>query len=258
VTRLPSALEELDALRGRLAGVPWAAFLDFDGTLAEIVPYPDAAALTDSARAAVAALAERVPVAVVSGRERADVAARVGLAGIWYAGSHGLDVAGPSGERFAPPGAVEALPELDAAERTLVEALATCAGSLLERKRFSLAVHYRQCGPLEAARVRQSVRAVLADRRRLRVTEGKQVLDLQPAVAWDKGRAALWILERLGLGERAQALVVGDDVTDEDAFVALRGRGVTIHVGDASAPTAAEHTLRDPGEVERFLRGLVA
>jgi len=68
------------------------------------------------------------------------------------------------------------------------------------------------------------------------VIAGKRVREFVPRVAWDKGRAALWIARRLGgtLPRAARpgfVVFAGDDTTDETAFAALRRRGVTIRIG---------------------------
>lgn len=85
------------------------------------------------------------------------------------------------------------------------------------------------------------------------------VFELRPDFEWDKGRAVLWLLEALGLDRPKTApIFIGDDVTDEDAFRALRARGVGVFVGDPPAGTQARYALRDVAEVERFLRALGA
>ena len=66
------------------------------------------------------------------------------------------------------------------------------------------------------------------------------VYEIQPNVEWDKGRAVLYLLEALDLdGSDVLPLYVGDDITDEDAFAALAGRGIGIFVGDADDPEMA-------------------
>jgi trehalose-phosphatase len=89
--------------------------------------------------------------------------------------------------------------------------------------------------------------------------EGKKVYELLPDIDWDKGKAALWLLETLG-GERAKVrpIYIGDDRTDEDAFRGLGQCGVCILVSEQRRPTAASYSLKDPAEVDRFLRELVA
>jgi trehalose-phosphatase len=89
--------------------------------------------------------------------------------------------------------------------------------------------------------------------------DGKKVYELLPDIDWDKGKAVLWLLENLGLDcANGRPIYVGDDRTDEDAFRALGQRGVGILVSEQPRPTAASYSLKDPAEVGRFLRELVA
>ncbi len=97
----------------------------------------------------------------------------------------------------------------------------------------------------------------------LKVTPGKMVYEIQPNVDWDKGKAVLHLLDALGLdGDEVMPLYLGDDLTDEDAFAALAGRGIGIFVGSAEDPevagrrTAASYVLASTREVQRFLDGL--
>jgi alpha,alpha-trehalase len=88
--------------------------------------------------------------------------------------------------------------------------------------------------------------------------EGKKVYELLPNIDWDKGKAVLWLLENLDL-ERSKVcpIYIGDDRTDEDAFRALGQRGAGILVSEQPRATAASYSLKDPLEVEHFLRELV-
>jgi trehalose 6-phosphate phosphatase len=257
--RSPSSALELAA---RLRGRRLAVFLDYDGTLTPIVERPEDARLSDVMRAAVRRLAGQCPVAVVSGRDRADVACLVGLDALYYAGSHGFDISGPNGFRMEYEAAQQARPALVAAADTLEAALADVAGAAVERKRFAVAVHYRRVAETEVGRVRAVVDRVAVAHPELRQTGGKKVFELRPRVEWDKGRAVLWLLEVLGLAETdVTALYIGDDETDEDAFAALATRGagsVGILVTEAPRPTAAAYQLRDPDEVRVFLERLGA
>lgn len=254
---LPDALGRLEEIRRRLGDRPVAVFLDFDGTLAPIVGDPDAAALSGETREVLEELARRCPVAVVSGREVEDVAARVGLEGIHYAGSHGLELRGPGGYREVR--AEDRLPALDAAEEDLREALDGVPGVRVERKRLGLAVHTRGA-PEDASRVAERrVRRRATRRPELQLHRGKEVLELRPGGDWDKGRALERLLDRLlPEGEGAWPIYVGDDVTDEDAFRAVADRGVPVVVRgeDDGRATGAEYSLADPGAVRRFLRAL--
>ena len=128
------------------------------------------------------------------------------------------------------------------------------AGAIVEDKGFSLSVHYRLADPARIPELERAVDAALADQPRLRKHHGKMVFEVRPRIEWDKGRAVLWLLEALGLDHPGIfPLYLGDDVTDEDAFRALRGRGVGILVADTPGESCAEFTLRDTSEVRQFL-----
>jgi trehalose-phosphatase len=155
--------------------------------------------------------------------------------------------------------ATEFLPKLDTAEKELGEKLAGISGARVERKRFSIAAHYRNVKESDFPKVERAVSEVAARCRELRRMEGKKVYELLPDIDWDKGEAVLWLLETLGLERgKVRPIYVGDDRTDEDAFRALGQCGVGILVSEQPRPTAARYSLKDPAEVERFLRELVA
>src|SRR3989304_1164883 len=97
-----SALERLDSIFSAIAGRPLGLFLDYDGTLTPIVERPQLAALAQSRRGPLRALAARATVAVISGRDLPDLERRVAVEGICYAGSHGFDIAAPRGARGGP------------------------------------------------------------------------------------------------------------------------------------------------------------
>ena len=127
-----------------------------------------------------------------------------------------------------------------------------------------MAVHYRLVADGERARVKALVDGLLADHPdELKVTPGKMVYEIQPKLDWDKGKAVLHLIDVLGLdSDDVVPIYLGDDVTDEDAFRALEGRGIGIFVADAEdvegadRPTAARYILPSIDDVERFLGGL--
>jgi trehalose-phosphatase len=253
-----SALEEMDAIMLRLAGRRLALFLDYDGTLTPIVRRPEDAVLSDAMRTLLRELAERVTVAIVSGRDLADVQKVVGLDSLYYAGSHGFDAAGPDGMRMQQEQAQHHLPELDEAEGELRDLVAQVDGAWIERKRFAIAVHYRETAEDDVDAVEAAVDRVLDARPGLRKKGGKKIFELQPDVPWDKGRAVRWLLEQLKLATAdVLPVYIGDDVTDEDAFVALSDIGLGIRVGSPDEPTAATYHLADVDELERFGRSLL-
>jgi alpha,alpha-trehalase len=243
-----------EALQREAAGRPLALFLDYDGTLSPIVERPEDAVLAEATREVLRRVAGRYPVAIVSGRDLEDVRKRVGLEDVHYAGCHGFEIAGPLASRVHGAAAAAA-PQLGAAADMVAHDTRGIPGVQLERKRFTLAVHYRRAREADVPAVREAVERAQARHPALRVTEGKKVFELQPDVDWDKGRAVLWLIETLRLQD-ALPVYIGDDVTDEDAFRALAARGVGIAVQETAQPTAANYTLRDPGEVRALLASL--
>jgi trehalose 6-phosphate phosphatase len=234
-------------------------FLDYDGTLTPIVDRPEDAAIPEETRRGVAALAGVCPVAVVSGRDLADVRAMVSVEGIHYAGSHGFDILAPDGSSHQK--ARDLLPRLDAAEAELRPLLEGIEGVRVERKRFAVAVHFRLADEARVPEVEAAVDRIAAAHPDLRKTGGKKIFELRPGIPWDKGKALLFVLDVLGLeGDQVLPVYVGDDETDEDAFRAIRerGLGVVVRGEDDDRPTAAHLALDDPAEARAFLEELAA
>lgn len=251
---LPSALAMTDRIKRSLEGRKPAIFLDYDGTLTPIVRRPEDAVLSETMQQAVRQLAAVCNVAVISGRDMKDVRRRVGLDAVVYAGSHGFEITGPDGLSMENEAAAEFLPVLDHAETALQQAVSGIDGVRVERKKFAIALHYREVDSSRVPEVEQAVDRVSSRFGRLRISRGKMIFEVQPAIDWDKGRAVLWLLDALDLNpEQVVPFYIGDDTTDEDAFRVLQDRGIGIVVETGSRPTAARYTLSEPGEVERFL-----
>lgn len=254
--QLPAALDSLDRIVPAKEREP-AVFLDYDGTLTPIVDNPDKANLSASMHATLQHLATLCEVAIISGRDLQDVRERVGVDNIWYAGSHGFEIAGPRGEHTEYQEGLDYLPALDAAEQRLRAALVDISGCLVERKKFSIAIHYRQVAQDEVESVRRIVDRIHASHSELRLMQGKKIFELQPDIEWNKGKAIHWLISELALKKRCFTLIyIGDDVTDEDAFHALGAEGSGILVAGEDQQTFARYRLADPAEVEIFLNRL--
>jgi trehalose 6-phosphate phosphatase len=263
MSELPDALQALGLAAGLTARRP-AVFFDFDGTLSDIVDDPDAARPVAGAVEALQKLAAHCPVAVLSGRDLADVTARLGLPGIWYAGSHGFELTAPDGRHHQNDAAAAAVPVLEQAAAELRERLGSIPGVMVEHKRFGVAVHYRNAARDRVGEVAAAVRAA-GRRDGLRVTTGREVIELRPDLDWDKGKTLRWVIDHLrdaGSDAGPAPLVpiyLGDDITDEDAFDAVRQDGVPIlvrHNEDGDRATAALFALDSPARVSEFTERL--
>ncbi len=255
LSSLPRVADLQDSLPDRIRGKRLAVFLDYDGTLSPIVDDPAKATLGEGMRDALRRLSRRMPVAIVSGRDLKDVQAFVQDDQLYYAGSHGFDLAGPDGWREVAKQGEAFLPALKAAAAALEENLARISGARVERKRFALAVHFRQVSDADEPKVVDVVRDTIARHDDLHASAGKKVFDVKPRIDWHKGRAVLSLLATLDLdADDVLPVYVGDDTTDEDAFRALADRGLCVVVRDgADRRTAARFALEDTEDVERFL-----
>ncbi|MHB1223024.1 MAG: trehalose-phosphatase [Gemmatimonadaceae bacterium] len=258
----PTLLLPLGAgVRARLSGSPCVVMLDVDGTLAPIAPRPEDAVVPPETQKVVAALAARpsVFVALISGRAAPDARRMVGVSNVWVVGNHGAECITPSGDQTVDPTVAPFQEAIARVRATLSTLLAPVAGVIVEDKRWTLSVHYRQADPMLVPRVKATVERVAA-KSGLRVHDGKMVFEVRPPVRVDKGTAVVALADRLGgLAEGASLLFIGDDRTDEDAFRLLRQRvphAVTVRVADEQAETDAEFLVADPPAVRGFLRAL--
>jgi trehalose-phosphatase len=230
--------------------------LDYDGTLAPFnvrpeaaVPYPEVAlALADI----VASGGTRV--VVVSGRPAAELPPLLRLnpqPEIW--GSHGWERLMPDGQRIVeePSSAVRlALARAAEAVRDIMP-----AGARLERKLASIALHWRGLGEGEASRLKADARAMWEP-----VVESERAVELLPfdgglelrAVGCNKQYAVKAVLSHTH--ERSVIAYLGDDITDEDAFQAVKVRGLAVLVRPQFRPTAADVWLRPPQELVWFIQ----
>jgi trehalose 6-phosphate phosphatase len=257
MSELPDGLAALDAVIDRHPVV----FFDFDGTLSNIVNNPDAAELVAGAADALTALTAQCPVAILSGRDLADVRQRIGLPGIWYAGSHGFELTGADGEHHQNAEAAQSIPVLEQAAAELADQLGDIPGVVVEHKRFGVAVHYRNAARDRVDKVAAAVRSA-GRRDALRVTTGREVIELRPNVDWDKGKTLRWVLDHIRDNEQAGPLLpiyLGDDITDEDAFDAVAQDGIPIvvrHSDDGDRATAATYALDSPDRAREFTEEL--
>lgn len=259
VKYLPFALDHMERIRTLMEGTQSALFLDYDGTLTPIVRRPEDAVLSDEMRSLVSELSQHCPLAIVSGRDLQDVKSLVRVDGIFYAGSHGFDIAGPDDMRTVHQRGGEFLPVLEAAGKEIEERVKDIPGARVERKKFSIATHYREVAPPKAEIVEKAVDHVLAIHPELRKGLGKKVFEMQPDIDWDKGKALLWLMKELDLNHPGiLPFYIGDDVTDEDAFGVLLKRGIGIVVSEEMRPSKAQYKLRNPDEVFLFLKGVLA
>ncbi len=231
-------------------------FLDYDGTLAPFhvdrnraIPYAGVRSAIDRIMAA-----GHTHVIVISGRYSKELKPLLGLAQpveIW--GSHGWEHVWPDGryEVAEPPThALRGLAEADSWDEDI-----TALGGTLEQKPGCLAVHWRGRSPQQVDAIRAHVLenwALLGRESGLELHEFDGGLELR-VPGRHKGLAVDTVLREYGLAPDTAIAYLGDDLTDEDAFRALDGRGLRVLVRTESRPSAADVRLTPPAELVEFL-----
>ncbi|CAN8256750.1 unnamed protein product [Cochlearia groenlandica] len=266
----PSALDMFKEIMEASQGKQIVMFLDYDGTLSPIVDDPDKAYMSNKMRRTVKKLAKCFPTAIVTGRCIDKVYNFVKLAELYYAGSHGMDIIGPSKgfsihkrvkQSLLYQPASDCVPMIDEVYRQLLEKTKSTPGVIIENNKFCASVHFRCVDEKKWSELALQVRLVLNKYPTLKLTQGRKVFEIRPMIEWHKGKALEFLLESLGFGNSNNVfpVYIGDDRTDEDAFKMLRdkGEGFGILVSKFPKDTDASYSLQDPSEVMDFLRRLV-
>ncbi len=202
---------------------PAGLFTDIDGTISAIAATPSEAIVTEKAREALRRLADRVAVVgAVTGRAADDGTRMLDLPDLLVVGNHGMEWLHRD-RRWVNPAAEASRSALAAALAEIAAAVADAGiadGVVLEDKRLSASIHYRLASdPLLARDVILDSAGVSAVRHGLRVTEGRFVVELRPEVVINKGTAIAALVREHALNG---VVYFGDDITDVDAFVAIR------------------------------------
>jgi len=250
--------EHLNELKDRLTQKDVFVFLDYDGTLTPIVATPDLAVLSKEMCEIVRKLSSHYKVSVVSGRATGDVKSKVQIDGIFYAGSHGFEIVDPEGKVEINEEARAIRPLIDEVHKKLSDRLQGIKGALVENVKYTISSHYRLVSDEDFPKVQEAVEDILKEYPDLRKTHGKKVFEIRPRIDWHKGKAVQWILNVLDYhsGDH-EAVYIGDDVTDEDAFAALEGKGFGILVAHESRVSKATYRVNDTQDVKKVLEFLV-
>ncbi|NDJ62574.1 MAG: trehalose-phosphatase [Chloroflexi bacterium] len=221
---------------------------DMDGTISHVVSSPDQAEVTPISRTLLGRLQKSLTlVAVVSGRAADDLHQRVGLEDLVYVGNHGLEQ-WINGELVVTPEASSARQGLEAVMESIRPRL--LPGMLLEDKRVTLSIHYRQAENPDAAGaefapiLREAVEA-----QNLKLFAGKRVFEVRPQLEIDKGSA----FRRLVTDYQLEAAIyMGDDTTDADALrmaQTLRAEGICQAFGVGVTSEETPDTVQESADV---------
>ncbi|XP_055710055.1 uncharacterized protein LOC129805859 [Phlebotomus papatasi] len=235
-----------------------ALLLDYDGTLAPIAPHPDLAILPPETKNVLLRLSNHsdVHIAIVSGRNVENVRQMVGIDGITYAGSHGLEIIHPDGSKFVHPMPIEFEDKVSLLLKELQDSV--CGdGAWVENKGALLTFHYRET-PVDLRSTMVEKARQLIKKFGFLAHDAHCALEAKPPVQWNKGRASIYIL-RTAFGvdwtERMKIIYAGDDATDEDAMQALKGIAMTFRVTSSHiVKTSAQRRLPSTDSVLTMLK----
>lgn len=251
-------------LEARLAGVErlWL-FLDYDGTLADFAPTPEHINPDPELVALLRGLADqpRFRLAIVSGRRLSHVQQLMPVPGLLLAGTYGIELQTPEGERIdrLDRGAIR--PTLEALKPGWEALIAGRNGFFLEDKGWSLALHARFADEGTAQQVLAAAHAMAVEAADatepglFRLLGGHKFLEIGPRLA-DKGQTVAYLLDRYPW-PGALPLYLGDDDKDEEAFGAIKMRGgVAILVSSEPRDTQADYRLESPRAARQWLGAL--
>jgi trehalose-phosphatase len=229
-------------------------FLDYDGTLTPIVSAPELAFCPAEVKIVLEKLRDspNISLAIISGRSLEDIRGKVGVPGITYVGNHGLDIQNPAGvhkKKLSPPREKE----LRKIIKSLQESFREIPGILFEDKGPILAIHYRNVAQKYFGWIHKVLKETLEKGKgRWKIAHGKMLFEIQPQLDFNKGKVVSEILQPVS--KNTLPIYIGDDQTDEDAFREVKGRGITAFVGPGWLTSEAEYYLKNPAEVQEFLR----
>ena len=230
-------------------------FLDYDGTLVPIKKHPALAIISIKQIKILKNLikSKNVFPILVSGREYSDIKRLVPIKNLIIASNHGFRITNGR-ENWIHPKVKALLPEIKKILRTLKSKLKSFPGAMVEDKKITITVHYRNAKISSVPAIKEIVEEIIKPASsKLKLTEGKKVFEIKPNIRWNKGEAVTRILKIERLRKKEAIIVfIGDDKTDEDAFERLDGRGITIRVG-YSGDSSAKYFLKNTNEVRKFL-----
>ncbi|MDI6903152.1 MAG: trehalose-phosphatase [Methanocellales archaeon] len=231
--------------------------MDYDGTLTSIVDRPELAVLSDDMRDVLRKISKRYPIAIISGRSLADIKNLVEVKGICYAGNHGFEISGP-GIELTKGEAERSKLTVQKVCSDMQKRLARIKGAIVENKGLTASVHYRLVSDADFQELERIFGEVTKPHLgEIKITRGKKVFEIRPNIDWDKGKAVLWIIDALKASAE-RAIYIGDNHTDEDAFLALKDKGITILVSEKLKTSNAKYFLRNVSEVKIFLEKLIS
>lgn len=222
---------------------------DFDGTLTPIRKHPDLAVLSEEIRQILIKFShdKTIFLGIITGRSLKQIKKLVNIQDLLYVANHGIELSG-AGIQYTCPEAKKARSTLWHIYLKLLKSLRNIKGIYVEDKGLSVSLHYRAVKKIDDAnKVSRTLHAItkpFLERNMILLSEGKMVYEIRPPVKRNKASAIQWLLTHyfpLEFRENALLIYLGDDKADIEVFDSLKGKGLTIFVGNPSNLYALEH-----------------
>ncbi len=236
-------------------------FLDYDGTLADFAPTPDIIIPNREVIELISRLKiyPRYSVSIISGRRLDHIKDLLPVDGILLAGSYGVEMQMPNGERRNRLEYSEIRPSLERIKQQWQMIIPDDPGFFLEDKGWTLAIHARHAENTEAVEVLRKGKQIalqLNEDPRFQILGGYKFLEIAPVEA-NKGKTIHYLLDLIDM-ESALPIYVGDDDKDEAAFKAINERdGISILVSKEPRNTHAALHLEDPASARAWLEAIL-
>ncbi|HHT9116370.1 MAG: trehalose-phosphatase [Planctomycetes bacterium] len=237
---------------------------DYDGTLTPIRESPDLAILSEETRQILAKFSHNRAffLGIITGRSLRQIKRLVNIPEILYVANYGIELEGP-GIHYVSNEARKARYILWHVYMRLFKSLKHIEGMHIEDKGLSVSLHYRLVKKAKDVefimKTLTNITKPYLERKALSLSTGKMVYEIRPPVRWNKATTIQWLLTNyfpLNFGEDTLLIYLGDDKADIEVFNALKGKELTIFVGNPSDTAAANYYVNSPEEVKAFLEHL--
>ncbi len=236
--------------------------LDYDGTLVNFENAPEKVTTPLSVQKIlqILAISPQITVALITGRTAEDIKKRINYDHLIIGSTHGLLIEYPNKPPFIWEKAQKLQPLIQQIKYQIVQTFTNIPGVLIEDKKVTIAVHYRQAANNQTSKIIHKFESIVTKNdinHELELLKGSKVMEARPT-GWNKGKAIQHLLTTHCRKNDMLPLYIGDDTTDEDAFYYLRNKGITILVNHhMNKKTDAQYFVHQPQEVHSFLNNII-
>lgn len=234
-------------------------FLDYDGTLVSFKDRPTEVNTPKKIKKIIRQLIKnpKIIVIIVTGRSLHDIKKLLHIKGLSFIALHGLQIETLGGFKYSWEQANQARLLVKSIKEHLQKEFKTEKGVIIEDKELTIVLHYRLLPVHKRQNVLNKFKKIVSytDTKKIfEIIKGEKVIEARPK-GWNKGKAIELFLAKHMKKKNFLSIYIGDDITDEDAFKYLGGKGISIYVSNQSKRrTAAQYWVNDPDEVFFFLQ----